>query len=102
MEYLGKVLCACAVCVLLGCGGAGSAPPPAASQAPSSAAKPYLEDLAQSGEVGSNVQSIREALEDLKATDPAKAEKLLSDLDELMKLPPDQVKVKAKAMADEL
>jgi hypothetical protein len=56
-----------------------------------------LEAVAQSGELGSGAETIREALTTQGATE------LLKDLDELEKLSnPSQIKAKAKAMAEKL
>lgn len=66
-------------------------------------AKKMLESIAQSGELTSEVMSIQEELEKLKSTDEAKATALLSDLTALQALNnPQQIKQKAKEMADKL
>ncbi|MFM7056185.1 MAG: hypothetical protein ACKO2P_04605 [Planctomycetota bacterium] len=67
------------------------------------AAKAQLMDVANSGELGSAASAIRESLEALKATDAAKADELLNELTALEGLgDPNQIKAKAKAMADKL
>lgn len=65
--------------------------------------KPALEAVAQSGVIDSSLMVVREEAEAMKATDAAKAEELLKDLDELEALSdPEQIKAKAKEMAGKL
>lgn len=65
--------------------------------------KAMLEDLSQTGEMSSGISEIDAALTEMKSTDPAKAEKLLKELDELRSATSaDDIKTKAKAMADQL
>jgi hypothetical protein len=67
------------------------------------AAKAVLQEIAQSGQLGSGVMQLREGLEQLKQTDAAKGDALLADLKELEATSdPEQVKAKAQAMADKL
>lgn len=62
--------------------------------------KAMLEGVAQTGELGSGAMEIREGIEKL---DGPKAEELKNDLAELEKATtPEEVKAKAKAMADKL
>jgi DNA-directed RNA polymerase subunit F len=66
-------------------------------------AKKMLENIAQTGELTSEVMSIQEELEKLKSTDEAKATALLGDLNALQAMTsPQQIKQKAKEMADKL
>jgi uncharacterized protein YmfQ (DUF2313 family) len=66
-------------------------------------AKSALESIAASGELGSAVQELQMQLEAMKETDPAKAEELLSDYNELVGLSDaEAVKAKAKEMAEKL
>lgn len=83
-----------------GCGGPKkeSVTPP-----PPTPAKALLSDVATTGELGSGASSIRDALTAMKATDGAKADELLKDLDELETMSDQtKLKAKAKAMADKL
>jgi hypothetical protein len=65
--------------------------------------KAMLEDVAKTGELGSGMMEVESALNDMKATDPAKADKLLKEFAELQQASgPDEIKAKAKAMADQL
>lgn len=65
--------------------------------------KQMLTNVAETGELGSGAMTIKEELEKLKATDAAKADGLLKDLEDLQKTTDQgQVKSKAKAMADKL
>lgn len=90
---------------MVGCGSGSSsiAPPVAVTPAAAPPVKAMLSDVAASGELGSGASMIREGLEALKATDSAKAEGLLKDLDALEGLSdPAAIKSKAKSMADSL
>lgn len=99
---LRREICSAAICLaLVGC--SNQPTPQAVTPPPPPAAKALLEDVAKSGELGSGAESIRQALEQLKATDSAKAEKLLTELGELETTSdPAKIKTKAKAMADQL
>ncbi|QDT28937.1 hypothetical protein Enr10x_42850 [Gimesia panareensis] len=67
------------------------------------AMKTSLESIAQTGEMGSAAMGFRETLEDLKKTDAAKADQLLSDLDKLEAAStPAATKKIAKEMAGKL
>lgn len=90
-----------------GCGGptvkvedkSGTAPAPTGKEQ----IKKRLTEIAGSGIGGSAVSGIRDALNELKKTDAALAEGLLTDLDELEKLEDsDQIKAKAGQMAGRL
>ena len=98
-----KFLVLLAAVAMVGCsGGRGGVSVEPSAAAPSEA-KTLLEEMAESGEVGSAVMVIRESLEQLKQTDAAKADGLLSDLDELESMSDlEAVKAKAKEMADKL
>lgn len=79
----------------IGCGGGAVSTP--VEPPPPPPAKAMLEAVAQTGELGSGAETIREALTTQGASD------LLKDLDELEKLSnPAQIKAKAKAMAEKL
>jgi hypothetical protein len=67
-------------------------------------AKAMLEDVAETGELGSASMEIRDALEGMKVEgDAAKADALLKELDELDALSdPNQIKKKASSMAGQL
>jgi hypothetical protein len=87
---------------IAGCG-PGQTPAETVTPVTPPAAKAQLTDVANSGELGSSASAIRESLEALKATDSAKADELLNDLTALEGLAdPNQIKAKAKAMADKL
>ncbi|MFM7039909.1 MAG: hypothetical protein ACKO2L_19550 [Planctomycetaceae bacterium] len=88
--------------LIAGCG-PGQTPAETVTPVAPPAAKAQLMDVAASGELGSAASSIRESLEALKATDSAKADELLNELTALEGLAdPNQIKAKAKAMADKL
>jgi len=70
---------------------------------PKDQSRAVLEAIAQSGIVDSGVMTVKEELEKLKATDPAKADALLNDLADLQKPgSPDRIKAKAKEMLAKL
>jgi hypothetical protein len=76
---------------------------PSVAPTGTAAAKAVLQEIAQSGQLGSGVMQLREGLEQLKQTDAAKGDALLADLKELEATSdPEQVKAKAQAMADKL
>ncbi|MBI2477965.1 MAG: hypothetical protein HYV60_04760, partial [Planctomycetia bacterium] len=82
---------------VIGC----SSEPPAVSVTPTpSPVKAMLEDLANTGEMGSGMMDIESGLNALKQTDAAKADKLLKEYAELQAAAgPEEIKAKAKAMA---
>jgi hypothetical protein len=85
--------------VLVGCGPRAQVTGSAQETAPAETVKTTLEQLAKTGQVGSEAAIMMQALEEMKATDAAKAEALLKDADQLMSLPgPAAVKAKAKEM----
>jgi len=102
MSFL-KFLALLAAVAMVGCsGGRGGVSVEPSAAAPSQA-KTLLEKMAESGEVGSAVMVVREGLEKLRETDAAKADALLSDLDELESMSgAAAIKAKAKEMADQL
>lgn len=98
---LSCLLLACAV-GLSACGGNAPKSVDVTPAAPP-AAKAILNEMAETGSVGSAAESIRESLTSMRETDAAKADALLKELDELEAMSnPAQIKSKAKAMADKL
>jgi len=90
------------VVLLLGCS---SEPPPVDVTPPDdlSLLKGGLQDIADSGELGSGVDAIPQLLESLKASDSAKGEELTADFAALQGLSdPAKIKAKAKAMLGKL
>lgn len=86
-----------------GCGGVANIPEEKVTPPPAPPAKAMLEDIAKSGELGSGASLIREALEAMKATEPAKVEPLLKEMGELEGMSdPAKIKAKAKSMANKL
>jgi len=88
--------------LLIGCGRQQSqrvAPP-----SPVDDLKTALQQVVQTGEVGSSAMLIKEKIEALKATDAAKADALARDAAELEKLDgkPQQAKAKAQEMLNKL
>lgn len=61
-----------------------------------------LQVIVDNGEMGSEMMSIQNNLEALKADDAAKAEELLTDLKGLEGLTGEEIKTKAQAMMDKL
>lgn len=91
----------CIAVALLGCGEdtVEVEPPP-----PNTAAKTQLEHMAETGEpMGSGGMEIQMAIEKIKETDPAKADKLQGQFDSLVsERNPGKIKATAKEMAAEL
>lgn len=91
--WLKRLLLVAGMLVALGCGREETqtvAPP-------QSQIKPTLESVAQTGTIDSGLITVREELEAMKATDSAKAETLLKDLDELERMASNPAGAKAKA-----
>ncbi len=85
---------------MIGCGGEQSTPVQEA--APTDQVKSALQNVAESGMIDSGIMTAREQLEGMKATDAAKAEGLLKDLDELEGLSAGAAKKKATEMIGKL
>lgn len=105
MKNQNKMATALSFLLLAGAIGCGAASVPETAVTPSAPppAKAVLMDVANSGELGSTADVLRENLEAMKATDSVKAEALLNELKELESLTdPDEVKAKASAMAEQL
>lgn len=98
-----KFLVLLAAIVMVGCPAGQTEVGVQAPEAGTSEAKTLLEEIAETGEVSSAVMTIREGLEALQATDAAKADGLLTELDELEAMSDaEAIKAKAKEMADKL
>lgn len=83
--------------------GCGESKPVSVTPAPPPPAKPLLEAIASSGEMGSEVDLIKDSLEKLRATEPQKAEELLSDFEALRGMTDAaQIKAQAQKMAAKL
>lgn len=86
--------------VMLGCGNGETVQ---SVTPPTNQAKQVLESVAQTGILDSGMVIVQEELEAMKATDAAKAEALLKDLDQLQKMSDaPRIKAKAKEMAGKL
>jgi len=77
---------------------------PVENDTPSAAnAKGMLEEVAETGELGSGAMLLRESLEQIQQSDATKGDPLVADMDALEGLTdPEAVKAKAKEMADKL
>lgn len=95
-----------AIALMLGCGGPNSQstrvePPP--SPPATEKAKVILEEVANTGEVGSGTEELRPIFEEIGQTDAAKGQTLLSDLDKLQSSgSPSAAQAKAKEMLGKL
>lgn len=88
------------VAFLLGCS---NEPAPVTQTPGPPPVKAALEQIANTGEMGSGMMEVEQGLNELKKTDAAKADKLLKEYSELqLAKDPADVKAKAKAMADQL
>lgn len=95
----------CLLVLVTGCGSgvksvpiSPAAPPPAVQSA-----KAVLDDLANTGEMGSAMDSLKQSLEQIKQTDAAKGDALLADFKALSaETDKEKIKAKAKEMAGKL
>lgn len=107
MKAIGYSLALVCMLTVIGCGGDG-VPKPTSVQQPtpvdsSTAIKNMINDIANSGELGSGSESLKSELEKMKATDEAKAKALLADVERMEKMSdPEQIKAAAKKMAEKL
>ncbi len=102
MSWLRSMLVLAAVAVLVGCG-----PRAESVKAPEVSAKEAvtkaLQNIAQTGQGGSEIGAIMQDLERMKATDPQLAETLIQDANQMMSLGnPAEVKAKAQEMLGKL
>ncbi|MCU0876702.1 MAG: hypothetical protein MUF06_02790 [Pirellulaceae bacterium] len=88
---------------LVGCGAVKDTPTEVAAPAPTESIKTSLSALAQTGEKDSGFEMIGQEIENLRASDPAKADELSKGFEELRGLnDPAKVKAKAQEMASKL
>jgi hypothetical protein len=99
-----KLLAAVLLAGVVGCGGSvrtESVTPP--SVTPKEAIKSTLDQVAQSGQVGSEIGAMMQQIEALKSTDAATAAALEADARSLMSMGPGEpAKAKAKQMLSKL
>ncbi len=91
-----------AAAVVLGCSKGTRVAP---GKSPLDDAKAVLEEVAKTGEPTSGLDDVRSYLETLKESDPAKAEPLLKDVNDMMggrAAKKEQVKAKAKEILGKL
>ncbi len=104
MDTKAKLLTVVLLAGVVGCGGSvrtESVTPP--SITPKEAIKSALEQVAQSGQVGSEIGAVMQHIEALKATDATTAGALESDARALMSMAPGEpAKAKAKQMLSKL
>lgn len=98
-----KVFSAALLCVVVGCGGSDLPSPVSVTPAAPPALKGLLEDIANSGELGSGSMTIPDELNNLEKTDAAKGKELKDEFARLQKLTdPEAIKAQAKKMAAKL
>lgn len=102
MSWLRLMLVFAVAAVLAGCGPrAQSVKPPEVSA--KEAVTKALEGIAQSGQGGSEIGTIMQDLDRMKATDPQLAEALIEDANQMMSMSnPAQIKAKAQEMLGKL
>jgi hypothetical protein len=91
--------------VLLGCSEQTYGPgvPVTKPSSPEDQIRPILENFAKTGQINSGVERVRDQLESLKTTNPAKAGPLLEDVKVLKSLSsPQEVQAKAKEILSKL
>ena len=102
---LARLLLLFAVALIVGCGGSEKfetirVTPPSS---PTDQARTVLDGVAQTGEVGSGVDELRQLFEQIKQSDPAKGDALLNDLSALESTKdPSAAKAKAQEMLGKL
>lgn len=90
-------------CALAGCGGVSDTPKTVTPPSSTESIKMTLEGVAQSGELGSGGMTLEQEIEKLRTSDPAKADALKSDYEQLKTTnDPSQVKSKAQDMLKKL
>ena len=98
---LAQLAALCLLTALLGCSNSGPAPV-TVTPAPTPAKK-ILEEIGTTGEITSGIMEVDSAVNDLRATDAAKADKISKEMEALRAAKtPDEVKAKAKAIASQL
>lgn len=95
--WLARFLPLLVIAAAIGCGPSDTSVP-AQQAAPVDQVKSALQNVADTGVIDSGIMTVREQIEAMKATDSAKAEELLTDLDALEKLSGDAAKKKATEM----
>ena len=101
MKTLFHFACLTLVVLFLGCGpGVDSSAPVEVS--PAETIQENLQVVVDGGSLGSAEETVRSNIEKLKATDAAKGEELMKDLDELTGLTGDGAKKKAEEMISKL
>lgn len=102
MNTIGKLVALAAIMLFVGCS-AGVQDNPVEVTPSGANAKIALEGIAESGQLGSDVMTIEDDIASMKESDPAKAEALQKDLDELKSMgKPADIKKKAKEMVEKL
>lgn len=102
LRFLGLLFLLLAVA---GCGESIKSVPisPGAPPAAVDSAKAVLNDLANTGEMGSGMETLKQSLEQIKQGDAAKGDALLADFEALSaETDAEKIKAKAKEMADKL
>jgi hypothetical protein len=95
----GKAIAVVLSIALLGCS---REPAPVPVTTTVSPAKPVLEEISNTGQLGSGIMEVETAIEGMKKTDAAKAEKLSKELQDLRAETDEaKIKTKAKALADQ-
>jgi hypothetical protein len=88
---------------VVGCGKTTVDDTPVTVEPVSTPLKTMLEEVVETGQLGSGAMSIRDAVEGMRLTDDAKATELAADLDDMEKTgDPKQIKQKAEAMIKKL
>ncbi len=104
MHFAKLLALALVIVSLVGCGGAVSdAPVNVTPPASTDQIKAVLNDVVQSGQLGSGGMTIEQQIETIRATDAAKADVLKKDYEELKTLAdPARAKAKAQEMISKL
>jgi len=103
MSFLRLLVLLAVVAVVVGCGPSAESVTPPPERSPAETVKAVLEQAAETGQGGSALGEMMDALEKMKATDAEKAGALEEDANALMSMSdPAEIKAKAKEMLGKL
>ena len=101
--YLKSLGIALVCAFALGCGAVDDEPVAVTPPSSTDALKSALNDVAQTGQMGSGMMTIEQEIQNLKASDAAKAATLQADYDQLKTMnDPNRAKAKAQEMIGKL
>lgn len=103
MYLLRSMLLASLIAGVVGCGSVSDSPTAVTAPPSTESIKAALTDVAQTGQLGSGGMTLEQEIENLRASDAAKADALKKDYDQLKGMTnPAQAKAKAQEMLGKL